>query len=252
MARSLRLRRWQREALDLLAGRGQADFLAVATPGAGKTTFALAAALHHLSANPSHRIVVVAPTSHLKLQWARAAAHLGLQLEPRWSSTTGRLPADMHGIVVTYQQVAANPDALRRHAPRCMVVLDELHHTGEDRAWGSATRRAFEEAPRRLALSGTPFRSDTHAIPFVTYVGDEATPDFEYGYDAALADRRVVRPVYFPAINGFMEWTAPDGARNAAGLTTRSTSRARLSGCAPRSASTASGCQPCCRRRTSG
>ena len=216
MARSLRLRRWQKEALDLLAERPGPDFLAVATPGAGKTTFALAAVVQHLSAHRSSRAVVVAPTSHLKLQWARAAAALGVHLEPSWSSATGRLPADMHGIVVTYQQVAANPGVLRRHAPRCVVVLDELHHTGEERAWGAAVRTAFEEAPRRLALSGTPFRSDTHAIPFVTYVGDEARPDFEYGYTDALADRRVVRPVYFPAINGFMEWTGPDGSRNAA------------------------------------
>ena len=218
MPRSVRLRRWQKEALDLLAERDGTDFLAVATPGAGKTTFALAAVLRHLAAHPLHRAVVVAPTSHLKLQWARAAARLGLQLEPAWSSSGGRLPSDMHGIVVTYQQVAANPDALRAHAPRCVVVLDELHHTGEERAWGAAVRTAFDEAPRRLALSGTPFRSDTHAIPFVRYQGDEARPDYEYGYTDALADRRVVRPVYFPAIDGFMEWTAPDGTRNAAGF----------------------------------
>ena len=69
---------------------------------------------------------------------------------------------------------------------------------------------------RRLALSGTPFRSDTQAIPFVRYVGDEAVPDFEYGYADALADGRVVRPVYFPRINGFMEWIAPDGSAQAA------------------------------------
>jgi superfamily II DNA or RNA helicase len=218
MVRSLRLRRWQKEALDLLAGQPGPDFLAVATPGAGKTTFALAAVLRHLSAHPGSRVVVVAPTSHLKVQWARAGAALGLHLEPSWSSATGRLPADMHGIVVTYQQVAANPGALRRHAPRCLVVLDELHHTGEERAWGSAVQSAFDEAPRRLALSGTPFRSDTHAIPFVRYEGDEARPDYEYGYTDALADRRVVRPVSFPAIDGFMEWTAPDGTRNAAGF----------------------------------
>jgi superfamily II DNA or RNA helicase len=67
-----------------------------------------------------------------------------------------------------------------------------------------------------LALSGTPFRSDTLAIPFVRYVGDEAVPDFEYGYADALADGRVVRPVYFPRINGFMEWIAPDGSAQAA------------------------------------
>jgi superfamily II DNA or RNA helicase len=216
MARSVRLRRWQKQALDQLAAHPGPDFLAVATPGAGKTTFALTAAVQHLAAYPGHRLVVVAPTSHLKLQWTRAAAVFGLHLEPSWVSASGRLPVDMHGIVVTYQQVAANPGALRQHAERCLVVLDELHHAGDERAWGASVRLAFERAPRRLAISGTPFRSDTHAIPFVSYHLDEARPDFEYGYDHALADRRVVRPVWFPRINGFMEWTAPDGITTAA------------------------------------
>lgn len=216
MSRSLRLRRWQKEALDLLDSHPGPDFLAVATPGAGKTTFALTAALRHLSANPGHRLVVVAPTSHLKLQWAHAAARFGLQLESQWASASGRFPPDMHGVVVTYQQVAASPGSLRRHAERCLVVLDELHHAGDERAWGDGVRTAFEPAPRRLAISGTPFRSDTHAIPFVEYHLDEARPSYEYGYDRALADRRVVRPVWFPRVNGFMEWTAPDGSTNAA------------------------------------
>ena len=89
MARSVRLRRWQKEALDRFAAHAGPDFLAVATPGAGKTTFALTAALQHLAANPAHRLVVVAPTSHLKLQWARAAAVFGLHLEPAWSLGSG-------------------------------------------------------------------------------------------------------------------------------------------------------------------
>jgi len=216
MARSFRLRKWQKEALDRLDAHPGPDFLAVATPGAGKTTFALTAALRHLAENPSHRLVVVAPTSHLKVQWAAAAARFGLHLEPEWASSSGRLPVDMHGIVVTYQQVATSPSALRKHAERCMVVLDEIHHAGDERAWGESVRIAFELAPRRLAISGTPFRSDTNAIPFVEYHLDEARPDYEYGYDRALADRRVVRPVWFPRINGFMEWTAPDGSLNAA------------------------------------
>ncbi|WP_195210263.1 DEAD/DEAH box helicase [Actinomarinicola tropica] len=232
MSRSIRLRRWQKEALDRLAEHDGPDFLAVATPGAGKTTFALAAVLQHLSREPRHQVVVVAPTSHLKVQWARAAARLGIQLEPAWSSAGGQLPRDMHGIAVTYQQVAANPEALRRHSGRCIVVLDELHHAGDERAWGTAIRRAFEGAPQRLSLSGTPFRSDTHAIPFVNYVNDEAVADFDYGYAAALEDRRVVRPVYFPAIGGFMEWSAPDGTLNAASFDdaldqTRSSQRLR-------------------------
>ncbi len=216
MSRSVRLRPWQKRALDRLAATGAPDFLAVATPGAGKTTFALCAAVHDLAAHPGRRLVVVAPTSHLKLQWADAAAGVGLHLEPRWSPSGGRLPADVHGIVTTYQQVAAGPEALAPLAAGSLAVLDEIHHAGDDRAWGDAVLRAFEASPRRLALSGTPFRSDTRAIPFVRYVGDEAVPDFEYGYADALADGRVVRPVYFPRINGFMEWIAPDGQAQAA------------------------------------
>jgi superfamily II DNA or RNA helicase len=221
MARRVRLRPWQKRALDLLAASSDPDFLTVATPGAGKTTFALCAAVHDLAdaaqhGDPGRRLIVVAPTSHLKLQWADAASRFGLHLEPRWSPQGGRLPADVHGIVTTYQQVASNPDALRPLAGRALTILDEIHHAGDDRAWGDAVRRAFEVSPRRLALSGTPFRSDTRAIPFVRYVIDEAVPDFEYGYADALADGRVVRPVYFPRINGFMEWVAPDGSTNAA------------------------------------
>ena len=211
MARSIRLRTWQKRALDRLADSPHPDFLAVATPGAGKTTFALTAAVHDLAAHPGRRLVVVAPTSHLKLQWADAAARFGLHLEPSWSPLRSRLPADVHGLVTTYQQVASSPDPLRQVAAQSLVILDEVHHAGDDRAWGEATRRAFEDAPQRLSLSGTPFRSDTQAIPFVNYLGDEAWPDFEYGYGDALADGRVVRPVYFPRVNGFMEWIAPDG-----------------------------------------
>src|SRR3546814_20537073 len=89
----------------------------------------------------------------------------------------------MHGVVVTYQQVAANPGALRKHAERCVVVLDEIHHAGDERAWGSAIRSAFEPSPQRLAISGTPFRSDTDAIPFVEYHLDEARPASAYGQE---------------------------------------------------------------------
>jgi superfamily II DNA or RNA helicase len=183
----------------------------VATPGAGKTTFALAAALRARVARKITRLVVVVPTQHLKQQWAHAAERTGIHLDPEWSAGYGALPSDVHGVVVTYQQVAANPAALRPLVRGALVVLDEIHHAGESRAWGDAVRHAFEEAARRLCLSGTPFRSDQNIIPFVRYQGDLAQADYEYGYGDALNDRGVVRPVYFPRINGRMEWTAPDG-----------------------------------------
>ena len=214
MARSIRLRPWQRDALDRFhatVGSGvQDDFLAVATPGAGKTTFALTAARHWLADRPDARLVVVAPTQHLKRQWAQAAAAFDLALEPFWNAGDA-LAADMDGIVTTYQQVSSAPAGLARAALGGFVVLDEVHHAGDDRAWGDGLRSAFGGAGARLALSGTPFRSDTNPIPFVTYAYEEAVPDFEYGYGEALLDGGVVRPVHFPRIKGHMEWVGADG-----------------------------------------
>jgi superfamily II DNA or RNA helicase len=211
----VRLRAWQHAALTRFLGSPRPDFLAVATPGAGKTTFALTA-LRLALAERSMSAVVVTPTAHLKNQWATAAAQLQLHLDPAWSPSDGALPTDMHGIVTTYQQVALSPTVLRRLASQAFVILDEVHHGGEERAWGEALQEAFGGAARRLSLSGTPFRSDTRAIPFVRYEADEAVPDFEYGYGDALRDGGVVRPIYFPAVGGEMEWSAPNGALHAA------------------------------------
>ncbi|GAC1364517.1 MAG: DEAD/DEAH box helicase [Actinomycetota bacterium] len=215
MARTVTLRPWQKIALERFAATAAPDFLAVATPGAGKTTFALTAARQDLAAHSGRRLVVVVPTAHLKQQWSKAANALDLHLDPQWSASDGTLPGDMHGVVTTYQQVATSAAVLRGLASNAFVIFDELHHAADDRAWGDAVRLAFEGAARRLALSGTPFRSDINAIPFVRYTDEEAVADYEYGYADALRDGGVVRPVYFPRIDGMMEWSAPDGTVHA-------------------------------------
>jgi superfamily II DNA or RNA helicase len=204
------LRRWQVEALAKLEAKEAPDFLAVATPGAGKTTFALMAARRALIARQASRVVVIVPTAHLKVQWADAAEGFGLLLEPNWRSRE-KLPQDMHGVVVTYQQAAAAPHAIARISSRAIGILDEVHHAAESRAWGDAIQQGLSRASRRLSISGTPFRSDDSPIPFIRYAGDEAQPDYEYGYGEALDDREVVRPVFFPRVNGLMEWRGADG-----------------------------------------
>jgi superfamily II DNA or RNA helicase len=210
------LRAWQREALAQFEASPSPNFLTVATPGAGKTTFALTAARRALVARAIRRVVIVVPTQHLKFQWAHAAERLDIHLDPEWNLGYGGLPPDAHGVVVTYQQVAISPASLRPMVRQALVVLDEIHHAGDSRAWGDGIRQAFDPAWRRLSLSGTPFRSDQRTIPFVNYTGELAQPDFEYGYGDALTEGRVVRPVYFPRINGRMEWTAPDGMEHEA------------------------------------
>lgn len=216
MTKSVRLRAWQKSALEKLTSSDKRDFLAVATPGSGKTTFALTAARQHLASFPQAKLVAVVPTQHLKTQWAQAALGFDLHLEPEWAASNGELPTDMHGIITTYQQVAVNADELAKLCKGAFVIFDEIHHAGDDRSWGDSVRKAFTGAQRRISLSGTPFRSDTNSIPFISYNDDVAEPDFEYGYGQALKDNGVVRPVFFPRIDGEMEWTAPDGSYQSA------------------------------------
>src|SRR5688500_18687535 len=145
MSRTIRLRPWQKAAFDSFVASPSRDFLAVATPGAGKTTFALAAVRHELGRHPT-RLVVAAPTAPLKHQWPRAAHGFGLHLGPSWSASNGRLAGDVHGVVTTYQQVATSAAEIRQLATEAVVVLDELHHAGDERGWGDAIRHAFEPA----------------------------------------------------------------------------------------------------------
>lgn len=206
------LRAWQSAALAKYFSGGPRDFLAVATPGAGKTTFALSLAAELLGRRVVDRVTIVAPTEHLKTQWAEAAGRAGIPIDPSYSAGQGRMSKEYVGIAVTYAGVAVNPLAMRIRTERfkTLVILDEVHHAGDALSWGESIREAFDPATRRLALTGTPFRSDINPIPFVTYApGADGVPrsvaDYTYGYGQALADH-VVRPVLFMAYSGEMQW----------------------------------------------
>ncbi|MFJ6443735.1 DEAD/DEAH box helicase [Streptomyces sp. NPDC091649] len=217
-----KLRAWQQGAMERYIQEQPRDFLAVATPGAGKTTFALTLASWLLHHHVVQQITVVAPTEHLKKQWAEAAARIGIKLDPDYSA--GPLSKDYHGVAVTYAGVGVRP---MLHRNRCeqrktLVILDEIHHAGDSKSWGEACQEAFDPATRRLALTGTPFRSDTNPIPFVAYEeGNDgirrSSADYTYGYGNALADG-VVRPVIFLSYSGNMRWRTKAGDEIAARL----------------------------------
>lgn len=212
-----KLRAWQREALDAYFQADQRDFLVAATPGAGKTTFALTLAVELLRIGEVDRVIVVAPTEHLKTQWADAAARVHIRLDPRFRNSHSMPARQYHGVVVTYAQVAAKSYVHRvlTESAKTLVILDEVHHGGDALSWGDAIRDAYGPARRRLLLSGTPFRSDTAPIPFVEYLPDESgarvsSTDYRYGYGRALADG-VVRPVLFHMYSGKMRWRTSAG-----------------------------------------
>ena len=218
------LRDWQRKALVGYLRRRSDDYMAVATPGAGKTTFALRIAAELLADGTVEAVTVVCPTEHLKVQWASAAARVGIQLDHAFRNSDIHSSRDFHGAVLTYAQVGMAPAVHRRRTMTrpTLVILDEIHHAGDSRSWGDGVKAAFEPAERRLMLTGTPFRSDENPIPFVSYERGEdglqrSRADSVYGYSDALRDG-VVRPVLFMAYSGETRWRTNAGDELAARL----------------------------------
>jgi superfamily II DNA or RNA helicase len=204
------LRLWQQEALKKYLETSPRDYLAVATPGAGKTTFALTVARVLLDQRVVERVVIVVPTEHLKSQWAASAARLGMSLDAEFTNSSA-VNASHNGVVVTYAQVGMKPTKHYQVATarKTLVILDEIHHAGDAKSWGEGVRFAYDQAERRLALTGTPFRSDDSPIPFILYKEIDGAlvsqADYTYGYSEALSDG-VVRPVVFMSYSGNTRW----------------------------------------------
>jgi superfamily II DNA or RNA helicase len=220
------LRGWQKAAYAEYFRVAKRDFLLVATPGAGKTTYALTIAKELLTRREVLAVTIVTPTEHLKYQWAQAAKRFGIAIDPSYRNAQGRAGADFQGVAVTYAQVAAHPALHRGRTENrtTLVIFDEVHHAGDALSWGDAVKESFDPAKRRLALTGTPFRSDANPIPFVTYVPEadgskRSASDYVYGYGPALADG-VVRPVIFLAYSGEMHWRTRAGDEISATLGT--------------------------------
>lgn len=207
------LRTWQSEAITSYLETPRQDFMVTATPGAGKTTFALTLARYLLTERKIDRIIVIVPTDHLRTQWGKAAKYAGLLLDPTLTNSD-ILGKEYDGYIATYAQVASHPilHERRTESPhRTFVIFDEIHHAGDGLSWGEAVRQAFHSAAKRLSLTGTPFRTSlTEQIPFIRYEEDgegflRSVSDYTYGYTHALTDN-VVRPVLFAAYSGVARW----------------------------------------------
>ena len=199
------LRNWQRRALAATDGWSSGPFLVAAAPGAGKTRPALVFAREMLRQRQIDRVVVVCPTAPLTQQWAAAAGELGVNLQPDANSL--RTTNDFEGIAVTYARAASSAAAYARECtPRTMVIADEVHHLGDDMAWGAGFKQAFSSAGRTLLLSGTPFRSDDAPIPGISYDQDGfAIPDVAYSYADSIRDGACRRVVFVP-FDGTLVW----------------------------------------------
>ena len=203
------LRTWQRKAIEDFYASNKPDFLVTATPGAGKTWFALSLARRLVNEGTVRRLVVVVPTDALRQQWADEAGAFSLNLMPV-ASPDDYDKAGYDGCVVTYAQVmkGVGGDLLRRSTRvPTLAILDEIHHAGDNRSWGDGLRYAVDQAVYRLALTGTPWRRDNDSpIPFVTYdTYGKVVVDHSYEYGAAVADG-VCRRIEFHAYDGEAKW----------------------------------------------
>jgi superfamily II DNA or RNA helicase len=198
-------RPWQRRALDEAARWRSGPFLIAAAPGAGKTRPALVIARELLRRKEIDRVAVVCPTAPLTRQWAAAAGALGIQLQPDASHLV--TPRDFEGVAVTYARAAASAKTYAKECTaRTLVIADEVHHLGDELAWGEGFTRAFARADRQLLLSGTPFRSDDAPIPGIAYdAGGFAVPDVAYSYGEAIRDG-ACREVLFVPFDGTLVW----------------------------------------------
>lgn len=218
LPKGLDLRKWQSEFLEDFftqtltrdAEHSCPNFLLVATPGAGKTVAQLTVAYNLLKLGIVDWIVICVPTDHLRNQMGRDAfQRFEIDL---YHGTGFPTISEYQGEVVTYAQVASSPGIWQKRCSNRTVFLssDEVHHLGDDLAWGESYKDAFSGAKLRLSTSGTPFRTDNQQIPWITYENSDdgilkSKADYHYGYGDGLRDG-VCRHVIFPSFDASCRW----------------------------------------------
>lgn len=215
----IKLRKWQQECFDKLMkvwDSGRHSYLAVAGVGSGKTMFSTYTFNHLRKKGAFDSIIVVSPTENIKRNWSVTfQSAFGIKVDHGYQFKHG-WPRDCSGISITYQSLnPLNLEILKRYVNQnVMLVVDEVHHAGNDKSWGDAIREIGEQCGFVLLLSGTPDRNDNSEIPFVDYkqIGEkryQLQSDYTYGYAESVADK-VCCPVIFQrneslaeTLNGF-------------------------------------------------
>ena len=135
-----KLRAWQAAALEQYLESTPRDFLAVATPGAGKTTYALRAR-HRAAATgaSSSGSPWSPPPSTSRPSGPTPPARVGIHIDPQLHQRPGAARrTSSTASPLTYAQVASKPllHRARTEAAPTLVILDEVHHGGDTLSLG--------------------------------------------------------------------------------------------------------------------
>jgi superfamily II DNA or RNA helicase len=189
----MKLRQWQTKCIDLALKQyrdGNSQFLALATPGAGKTMMASELADQLLKSNLADLVVCFSPSSIVAKDFSES---LHLRTQERFDGLIGA-----KGRSLTYQNLQyldANFWQLFERY-RVFVIFDEIHHCAGSNidnanAWGEQIiLKIQDKAKFTLALTGTPWRSDAAPIVLSNYMhpSNKISCDYVYGLSEAITD----------------------------------------------------------------
>ena len=187
----MKLRAWQQECIDqamMQYQTGHSHFLCLATPGAGKTLMASRLAKRLKDEDLLDLIICITPSLIVSDDFRD---ELENQLEQKMDGKLGSI-----GKTLTYQAMLSENyiwDLFEQY--KVFVIFDEIHHcAGNDlensNAWGEKIISNIQgKAAYTLALTGTPWRSDSIPISLGNYTEDGFIHcNYSYGLTQAISD----------------------------------------------------------------
>ena len=190
----MKLRQWQAECIEIALTnyntRNISHFLALATPGAGKTMMASELANQLLNNKLVDLVICFSPSSLVAKDFGESLQKVTqMQFD-------GKMGAK--GNSITYQSLQYLDESFWQlfNRFRVFVIFDEIHHCAGSNldnanAWGQQIILNIQnKAKYTLALTGTPWRSDEAPIVLSNYLQptNKISCDYIYGLSDALRD----------------------------------------------------------------
>lgn len=189
----MKLRKWQANCIKIALTNYTRDishFLALATPGAGKTIMASELAHQLLNSKLVDLVICFSPSSLVAKDFGESLQKVTqMQFD-------GKMGAK--GNSITYQSLQYLDESFWQLFNRfkVFVIFDEIHHCAGSNldnanAWGQQIILNIQnKAKYTLALTGTPWRSDEAPIVLSNYLQptNKISCDYIYGLSDALRD----------------------------------------------------------------
>ncbi|CAM5196190.1 DEAD/DEAH box helicase [Alishewanella longhuensis] len=189
----MKLRCWQAECSKKALGQfktGKKHFMALATPGAGKTVMAATVAKYLYAEGLIDYVICFAPSVAVQKSMEYTFAKiLGRPMHSKLGAIGG---------VFTYQYLTTSKSAdwSFLQSSRVFAVFDEIHHCGGQdtelsNSWGREILTTISNNVRYiLSMTGTPWRTDHAPISLARYIEPDFTIelDYIYGLEDAIID----------------------------------------------------------------